>query len=170
MLPLELLHIAHGETVEIEPLITIPALHLIEGMYKPCGPLHIARVPLFAALILKRANMCKIRLPQCLSLDALRTALDEEQRRADEYSCIHVHFFVLANELLDNCYNVEDAEECRTLVEKIKEIRFKKTYDGLRSMDGRAMNLNNLTPYEFNEVKEFMLETMKTARRIGRRS
>jgi GINS complex subunit 2 len=170
MSPLELQHMAHGETVEIEPLTTIPALHLLEGAYESCTPLQIARVPLFVALVLKKANMCRIRVPQYLTLDALRAAFEEEQKKADEYAYVHPHLFVLADELLRNCYNVEDAGECRIAVEKIKELRFKKTYDGIRGMDGRAVNLNNLTAFEFNEIREFMLGSMKISRRLGRRS
>lgn len=166
MSPEELLHIAHGELVEIEPMTTISSLHLLEGTYAESHPLQIVRLPLYAALILKKSNMCRIRLPSYLLLDNLKVILAEENERVEEYCCIHAHFFPLANELLDNCYNVEDIEGSRTIVEKIKEVRFKKTFDGIKCLDGKALNLNNLTMFEFCEVKEFILGSMKLGRRI----
>lgn len=166
MSPEELLHIAYGELVEIEPMAGIVSLHLLERTYTACGPLQIARLPFYAALLLKKANMCRIRLPNYLSLENLRMFLSQETENTDEYLYLHPHFFSLANDCLNNCYNVEDAEEGKILVEKIKEARFKKTLEGIRCLDGKAVNLNNLTIFEFNEVKEFILGSMKMGKRI----
>lgn len=166
MTPEELLHIAYGELVEIEPMTAIPALQLLERTYSACGPLQIARVPLYAALLLKKANACKMRLPSYMALDGLRGVLAQEAAKTDEYSYIHPHFFSLAESLLSNCYNVENVEESRMLVERIRETRFRKTFEGMQCLEGRAVNLNNLTMFEFNEVRGFMLGSMRMGRGI----
>lgn len=166
MTPEELLHIAHNEPVDVEPTTAIPPLHLLERTYPESRPLQIARLPVYAALHLKKANMCRIRLPGYLSLDSLRTTLAQECEKPDEYAYIHPHFFLLADDLLNNSYNVENMEESKILVERIKEARLRKTLGGIRSLDGRALNLNNMTMFEFNEVKELIVGSMRIGRRI----
>ncbi|CAD25501.1 similarity to HYPOTHETICAL PROTEIN YJH2_yeast [Encephalitozoon cuniculi GB-M1] len=164
--PEEILHIAYEELVEIEPMTSIPELRLLERTYPPLMPLDIARIPLYAALLLKKSNMCKIRLPSYLQLESLKMSMDVEIEKADEYSCIHPYFFPLATELLENCYNVESIEESKMIVEKIKEIRLAKTLKGIKCLDGKALNMNNITLFEFNEIKELILGSAEVGRRI----
>lgn len=166
MSPEEILHIAYEELVEVEPTTAIPELCLLEKTYPALHPLDIARLPLYVALLLKKANMCKIRLPEYLRPESLKATMELEAEKPDEYSCIHPHFFSLANELLSSCYNVEDVEESRTMVERIKEARLAKTLRGIRCLDGKALNMNNITLFEFGEVKEMVLGAMEVGRRI----
>ncbi|ADM11742.1 uncharacterized protein Eint_061370 [Encephalitozoon intestinalis ATCC 50506] len=164
--PEEIFHIAHEELVEIEPTTSIPELCLLEKTYPALMPLDIARIPLYAALLLKKSNMCKIRLPSYLQIENLKATMDAEIQKVDEYSQIHPYFFPLAEKLLECCYNVENIEESKVIVEKIKEIRLAKTLKGIKCLDGRALNMNNITLFEFNEVKELIIGSVEAGRKI----
>lgn len=168
MKPNELLNIAYNTEVEIEPLTAIPQLNLMVHTYPCTGPLRISRFPFYIALSLKRANMCRIRLPSFLCLDNLKGILNSEIENKNEYSYIHPHLFTLGKELIAHCYDVEDPENIIVHLEKIKDLRFKKTLWGLRSLDGNAINLNNLTQFEFYEVRDLIFKSMKMARTIDR--
>ncbi|TBU07086.1 putative DNA replication complex GINS protein [Hamiltosporidium magnivora] len=52
------------------------------------------------------------------------------------------------------------------LVLDIKDIRFSKTYNGIHQIDTNSLNLNNLTIFEFNEIKHLLLSNMEIAKRI----
>ncbi|WEL38899.1 GINS complex protein [Encephalitozoon hellem] len=166
MSPEEILHIAYEELVEIEPTTSIPELCLMDRVYPPMVPLDIVKIPLYAALLLKKSNMCKIRLPLYLQLENLKAAVDTEVEKVDEYSHIHPYFFPLAKELLECCYNTENIEESKVMVEKIREIRLAKTLKGIKCLDGRALNMNNITLFEFNEVKELIIGSTEVGRKI----
>ncbi|AFN83230.1 hypothetical protein EROM_061390 [Encephalitozoon romaleae SJ-2008] len=166
MSPEEILHIAYEELVEVEPMTSIPELCLMDKTYPPMMPLDVVRIPLYAALLLKKSNMCKIRLPSYLQLESLKAIMDTEVEKIDEYSHIHPYFFPLAGELLECCYNTENIEESKVMIEKIREIRLAKTLKGIKCLDGRALNMNNITLFEFNEVKELILGSAEVGRKI----
>jgi GINS complex subunit 2 len=164
--PEEIMHMAHGEMVEVEPTTTIPSLDLVERRYPECSPLEIAKYPFYVALLLKKQNMCRIRLPMYLQMESLQQILAEEKETINEYSYVPAHFFSLAHVLLKNCYNTEDVEASKAMVEKIKEIRLGKTLQGIKCLDGSALNLNNITILEFNEVKELILNAISIGKKI----
>lgn len=164
MLPLELINIAYKEEIEIEPKVEIPELELIEKNFGPYFPLAIYRVPVYIALILKDSNQCRIRIPDFYDEEYLKDLIKREEEN-EEYQIIHPYFFELKS-IIDQCYNVENKNEIKALVNTLKCCRFKKTDEGLRNIDARAINLNGLTAWEFNEVKEFMLRTMEEAKKL----
>ncbi|KAF7678782.1 putative DNA replication complex GINS protein PSF2 [Astathelohania contejeani] len=162
--PNELIHLAYQEEIEVE-LATDPfTLHLLEKDY--CLSILPTKIPIFAALALKKGNMCQIRQPEYLSVDYLERVLKEETEN-EEYGSIYTYIFEVGTTLIDHCYNMDDAERSRVLLKAIKETRFNKTHLGLKHIEGKALNLNNLTPYEFNEIKEYLIGGMVMSREIA---
>jgi hypothetical protein len=157
--PYELNLISSYFLIEVEPLCLIKDLNLLSGPIPELHPLSITKIPYFVALPLKNSNLLQIRLPSFLSKDFLCKKIDEEIKNKNEYSFVPEVIFVLGKEIIKNCYN----SECNNLnlLDNLKEIRFKKTLLGLENLDGSTLNLNNLTAFEFNEVKVMMCEGMK---------
>ncbi|EJW03265.1 hypothetical protein EDEG_02380 [Edhazardia aedis USNM 41457] len=164
MLPTELINIAYQENIEIEPKCQIPILHLMQADFGPFSPLEIPKIPIYIALLLKKANQCRIRLPTFFDPNILREILQNEKDN-DEYTQIHPFTFELIG-LLEHCYNVGNVDEIKILINEIKTIRHQKTHNGLKRIDSRALNLNNLTSWEFNEFKEFLLNVMGSAKKL----
>lgn len=160
----ELKLIALQEEVEIEPLTNIPRFHMIEEEYGPFSPLQLYKIPLYIAITLKQSNKCKIRMPYFFDTEYLQDILKKEEE-SENYQHIHPMFFELSS-YIHECYNAENVDEKLMLVNKIKHARYKKTHEGLQSIDARAINLDNLTSYEFSEIKKYMLTVMKKANKI----
>lgn len=141
------------ELVEVEPLCSLKEMKLVSGDVSGCTPLSITKVPFFVALPLKESNLLKIRLPQHLSLEYLRRKVEEEESTRGEYAHLPESIFVIGKEIVRNSYNAEDVQGVCSLLDHLKEIRFRKTLRGLEGLDGSTLNLNNLTPFEFSEVR-----------------
>lgn len=62
---------------------------------------------------------------------------------------------------MNNCYNIDDKKSLRLLVEQIRELRFQKTVNGLRGMDGDVLKPQNWSLWEYNEVKPYIVKGMK---------
>lgn len=160
----ELKLIALQEEIEIEPLTFIPKLTLIQETYGPYYPLQLYKVPIYIAITLKKSNKCKIRLPSYFDTELLKDLLQKEEENED-YQSLHPFFFEISC-YIKECYNVDNIDEKMVLINKIKYIRYKKTHEGLKILDARAINLNNLTSWEFNEIKPFLLTVMEEAKEI----
>lgn len=168
MTPEELTNIAYQEEIEIEPTSHIPVLNLIQNTYGPFTPLSIHRVPIFLALILKQTGQCRIRLPLYYEPDYLLNTIAKETE-SEDYQSIHPHFFECVG-LVKDCYNVEDVSVILKHINDIKHIRYNKTSIGILNLDSEAVNLNNITPWEFSEIRVFMLKTMEEAKRLEKQN
>ena len=162
--PKEVLNMAYQEEIEIESTTKIPDIHLLEADIRGMRPLQTAKVPLYIALTLKNSKMCRIRLPSYFRRERLEETVDAEKENVSEYTKLHRHFFELSSILISNAYDAENPENLRLLVQEIKELRLQKTLDGMKLIDGHAFNVNNLTMWEFSEVRPFILSTSETAR------
>ena len=166
MTPSEMINIAYQENVEIEPMANIPTIHLLEYDLTNLNPLRITKVPLYAALSLKKANLCKIRLPTYLKEEYLSEIVVTEKENSNEYSKIPPRLFELSETLIKHAYNITNPERIRLQVQEIKELRFYKTLEGMKALDGHAFNIDNLTEWEFCEIRPFLLRTSELASRI----
>lgn len=164
--PMELVNIAYQEDVEVEPTANIPDIHLLEYDIQNLKPLQISRVPLYIALSLKKSNLCRIRLPSFLKHEYLEEIISLERENVGEYAKIHRFFFELSDILIKHAYNVENPDRLRLLIQELKEARFQKTYEGMKVLDGHAFNINNLTGWEFNEIRHFVLKGSEEAARF----
>ncbi|KAF9763975.1 putative DNA replication complex GINS protein PSF2 [Nosema granulosis] len=164
--PQELKMIYTYELVEVEPLRSLKEMNLVSGEVSGCTPLSIVKIPYFVALALKDSNFLQIRLPFYLSPEYLKKKLEEEMSNKDEYSYLQDSLFAIGKEIVRNSYNAEDAQAICSLIDQLKEIRFKKTLNGLEKLDGSTLNLNNLTMFEYNEVKKCMVESMGLIKKV----
>lgn len=53
------------------------------------------------------------------------------------------------------------------MVQSIREARFKKTAEGLRSIDGNPLQINRLSFMEINEIRPFLLTALNKAARLS---
>lgn len=156
MTPLDLKLISSYDLVEVEPLCSLKDIQLVSGHVSGCTPLSITKLPYFMALPLKDSSLLKIRLPVHLSLEYLRKKVEEEETKP-EYSLLNDTIFDLGKEMVRNSYNAGDVQGICSLLDQLKEVRFRKTLKGLQGLDGSTLNLDNLTIFEFNEVKGHLL-------------
>lgn len=157
MTPEELINLSLQQEVEVEGLATIKPLEMLTLNFKGCSPLRVTRVPLFLALHLRSLNFCSIRTPQYLTKEFLKSLVEKEKREANfveipEFTFEHAHFFT------DSCMESALCE--------LKAVRMGKIWRGLASMDGRALYINGMTRWEFNEFRDIILESMKLGKMI----
>ena len=164
--PQELKFITSEELIEIEPCSNINTLSLIHNTYTNIKPLSIIKVPLYIALELKKGNLAYLRIPACYTYQYLNNLIDEEINNQHEYISIPKNIFCTGKLVIRESYNSERKEECIGLIDKLKEIRFKKTLTGLSKMEGRALTLNNLTMFEWYEIREILIKPMEERRKI----
>lgn len=164
--PLELKFLAYEELVEIEPSTNIQSLDLIHAKYTNITPLTIVKLPLYISLELKNCNQAQIRLPSCYSKSSLLKLLELETENSSEYQFVNQYIFVTGKLIIKNSYNVDNKDELINLIDQIKEIRHKKTLFGISKMEGRALNLNNLTIFEWYEIKEIVIKPIEQRMRI----
>lgn len=165
MLKDELRLIAQQQEIDIIPLTSMPVLHMIETDYGPFSPNIPTRVPIHIAIFMSKSNLCRIPLPHYLSPTYLQEIRQKETENDSEYASIYPYIFELYDDIL-NCIN-ENVEESRLLINDIKEIRMRKSRNGLVNIDGHALNLNNLTVYEYEEIKEMLLDGMEMALKMN---
>ncbi|KAG0418687.1 putative DNA replication complex GINS protein PSF2, partial [Dictyocoela roeselum] len=137
---------------------------LLEHDIGPFTPLVPAEVPLFVALSLKKSGLCRIRAPSFFIEENLTKILEFELQNANEFANVHEFLFEIVGDIVEHTYNLKNRESIGMLVNEIREARFKKIYSGLKMMDGRAMNLNNITERELNQIKPFLIRTMDVSR------
>ncbi|WUR03421.1 DNA replication complex GINS protein (PSF2) [Vairimorpha necatrix] len=164
--PQELKFISTEELLEVEPTSFIPSLSLIHQSYSDLNPLSIINLPLFIALELKKSGLVQIRLPLVYSFEYLSKLLEDEISNQREYINIPSNIFSTGKLIIRHSYNCEKKEECIGLIDKLKETRFKKTLSGLGKMEGRALSLNNLTLFEWYEIKEILVKHMEERRKF----
>lgn len=157
MTPEELINISLEDEVEIEPNTTIPAMKLITCKFEEAKPLGIYRYPFYIALHLQNSNYCKIRMPKYLSKEFLEDLIDKEERSINfvevpEFIFEHAYFFM--NDTIE------------PLIGKLKQLRLNKIWKGLKELDGKALFINGLTRWEFNEVKPMITEAMVIGKKI----
>lgn len=162
MTPQELKLIAYHQHIEIRPKTYIPALSLLEKDYGPFFLHEPIQVPVHVALFFRKANLCEIIRPFFLESDYLMT-IKKKEEESNEYQEIYPYIFELCDDLLEN---YEDSENIRLLINDIRQLRLTKTTNGLKSIDGKALNLNNLTVFEYEQVKELLLGSMEMALRM----
>lgn len=166
MLPDELKLIAHHQAIRIKVTTDVAEIFLLEKNIGPfkIGELH--EVPIHCALKMAKFNLCEIQTPLYLKEEHLRE-LKKKELETNEYQEIYPYIFELYEDILQHLKG--DVEHLRLLVSEIREIRLKKTKTGLKSIDGKALCLNNLTVYEYEQIKPILLKGMEMAARMEKR-
>ena len=138
--------------MEIEAHTAIPPIQLVTCSFAGCRPLAVSPAPLYLALHLRSANLCAIRPLPYLAKDALE-GLIEKEKASQAFTELPDFFFEHAYIFMDG--SIESS------VCELKQIRQDKIWRGLRDMDGKALYINGLTRWEFNEMKGVITEAMR---------
>lgn len=158
MTPEELVNLSLNNDVEIEPFTSIPPKKLLTFDFKGCTPLKSARIPLYFALHLKSLNLCAIKTPKYLTADFLDVLIDKE-KSSQSFSDIPEFFFEHAYLFMNN--------EIESRICVLKSLRMAKVWKGLTALDGKALYVNGLSRWEFNEFKEIIQSSMRMGREIA---
>ncbi|EED43008.1 hypothetical protein EBI_27590, partial [Enterocytozoon bieneusi H348] len=97
--------------------------------------------------------------PNCSSREYayIENFIEKEIEMPDSFCELPEYFFEIAKIL----------KICESEIEKLKEVRRAKIWKGLRELDGKAIYVKNLTRWEFNQIKGFIVPTLKENWRIS---
>lgn len=157
MTPEELVNLSLNYEVDIEPFTHIPPKKLITFDFKGCVPLKLSRVPMYLALHLKSLNLCTIQIPKYFSTEFIDLLIDKE--KSDSSFCDIPEFF------FEHAY-LFMSSEIESRVCELKSIRMAKIWKGLSAIDGKALYVNGLTRWEFNEFERIIKGSIKMGRSI----
>ena len=157
MTPEELVNLSLNYEVEIEPFTQIPPKILLTFDFKGCIPLKLSRIPLYLALHFKSLNLCSIQTPKYLSPDFIDVLIDKE--KSDQSFTDIPEFFFEHSYLFMN-------SDIESKICELKSLRMTKIWKGLSSIDGKALYVNGLTRWEFNEFQEIIKKSIKLGREI----
>lgn len=157
MKPEEMINLALQEEIEVEVLKEIPRIELFGCAIGGSKELQLSRMPLYIALHLQGMGYCSVKVPVYLAKEFVSDLLEREQA-SKSFIELPMHFFEMARLLMPNGIDGEILE--------LKRIRQSKIWQGLSSLDGRALCINGLTRWEFNECRDVILGAMKTGHMI----
>lgn len=157
MAPEELINLSLEQEVAIESHTVIPAIQFETYSFPGGRPLLISQVPLYMALHMRNSNCCTIRVPSYLSREFLDDLIEKERGSqvfvdVPEFLFEHAHLFM--------------SDGIEASISELKRLRLAKIWRGLRDMDGKALYINGLTRWEFNEVKNVITDAMRLGKRI----
>ncbi|KRH95275.1 dna replication complex gins protein psf2 [Pseudoloma neurophilia] len=154
---LELRTMAHFETVQVRFTRNVAPLNLLSETHGPFYVNQLYDLPIHCVIKLCQFNYCKLQRPFYLQLEYLKD-IKEKEIKNTEYQEIYPFIFEIYNDLLEF---VDNKEKIKLLISEIKELRKKKTLEGLKAFDGNAICLNNLTVYEYEQIKPVLLTGME---------
>lgn len=157
MRPEDLINLSLQQEVEIESHTIVPTIQLHTYSFRGCRPLMISMAPLYLALHLRNSNCCSIKTPAYLMRDFLDNLIVREK---ESQNFIEVPEFLFEHAYIFMNNDIESA------ISELKRIRLAKIWRGLKDMDGKALYINGLTKWEFNEVRPVVLDAMRIGREI----
>lgn len=157
MTPEELINLALQSEVEIEPYSHISEQKLLTMDFKTCLPLKSCRIPLYIARHLKALNLCSIQTPSYLSKEFVETLVQKEK--------LETGFVEIPEFFFEHAFLFKDSEIEHLLCE-LRCLRTGKAWKGLANLDGKALYVNGLTKWEFNELKDMIKDSMILAKKI----
>lgn len=157
MSPEELLNLSLQYEVEIEAHTVIEPCQLRTFHFLGFLPLKTYRLPLYVALHLKSLNLCTIRTLPYLKKDYIINLIEKEKKDSNftevpEFLFEHSYYFMN--------YEIESS------ICELKRLRMNKIWKGLSALDGKAICINGLTKWEFNQYKKFLTESFKFGKMI----
>lgn len=160
--------LAENELVAVEPRFNAPELRLVCGDFGPFIAGDPVRVPLWIAIYLKQIHKCNLIAPDWLNVNALESIKKEEvenrtfSRMPSEHWRGIAHLF-----LIHAADNLPQGDEIKTLLKDIWDIRMAKlraSIDAFVKTQQTHAAVNNLTPLEVCQVREFLTESLDCLR------
>ncbi|KAJ2783808.1 DNA replication protein psf2 [Coemansia javaensis] len=163
----ELEYLAQCEDVTIVPLHRMERLELVRGAVGPFRPPQKTQVPLWLAVMLKRANRCRIVAPAWLGADHLRALCREEDAPDALFTRLPPHYLEIAHALLAVAEDdLADAQAVRRLLQDLRETRQTKTREGLKLLNSLQLQMDNLSAAEINEIRPLFGRSFDMLRRL----
>jgi len=152
--------LAEKEMISIVPNFSQDKIYLIGGDIGPFNPGLQTEAPLWLAVSLKQRQKCRIVAPDWMDIESLETKKSEEQESKFFTEMPSKHYMELTHLLLLYAAdNVVKADEIRTLVKDIWDIRMAKlrsSIDVFLKSDATHAKLNHLTLMELNCARPFL--------------
>ncbi|KAJ2359223.1 DNA replication protein psf2 [Coemansia erecta] len=163
----ELEYLAQCEDVTIVPLYRMERLELVRGPVGPFRPPQKAQAPLWLAVMLKRANRCRIVAPKWLSYAHLHGLCKQEEQPESMFSRLPPHYLEIAHILLAAAEDdIVDSQDIRRLLQDLREVRQSKTREGLRMLNPMQLQMDNLSAAEINEIRPLFSRTFDMLRQL----
>ncbi|KAL7713833.1 DNA replication complex GINS protein PSF2 [Entamoeba marina] len=145
-------------SVQISSLRNLERITLISGSYGPFNENTGSWVPLWLALNLKRASVCKIIIPEWLTVDNLHTAYEYEKNENPLYNLPYYWQEVAYALLKDASDDFNDLEEVKGLLEDLRYTRMQKLREGLNAIneDSETVVLTNIGATELASIREYV--------------
>jgi GINS complex subunit 2 len=161
--PDEIEFLVGNDSISILPKISLK-IPLVSNKPIHLEPNRILQVPIWLAIMLRRANHCSIIPPPYLSVSLLSAVLTSELAITDGFqTSLPCHWYELAIILFREAASdfENDIEELRRLVQHLREIRWGKVAAGIKDVDASPLNLTGLGIMELNvAAKPFLIPAM----------
>ncbi|ORD94462.1 PSF2 [Enterospora canceri] len=152
--PEELTNLALETHVEIEGLSRVDLSSTLLSSRIRVAPLRPTRVPLYLALHLQKRNKARIITPR--EYERVDEVVAQEEENKEEFSELPEHYFEVAGILGIGGSGLE----------KLRQVRLQKIWNGLETVDGRATYMRNITRWEYNQLREYITGVFQKNGRI----
>ncbi|OMJ15237.1 DNA replication complex GINS protein PSF2 [Smittium culicis] len=150
----ELEFFSENEKIKIQPLYRIDKIELITGTYGPFNPLRNTTVPLWLAILLVRANRCRIICPSWLAAEYLERLILQEKSPNSKFSVLPENYLLIAKILFEYAENdITNSQLVRRRLQDLVEIRHSKIGLGLQVLNPVQLQMDNLSTAEINSIK-----------------
>ncbi|OLY83294.1 DNA replication complex GINS protein psf2 [Smittium mucronatum] len=152
----ELEFFAETVKVTIQPVSKLPKLDLISGTYGAFHPLRNETVPLWLAILLRRANRCRIVTPAYLHPTFIDAAIAHERRPSSGFAPLPPHFWNVAKLFLEYAatdIGDEEAHEIRRKLLDLRQVRAAKMAAGIAQLDHVQLQMDHLLIDEIGSIK-----------------
>ncbi|KAJ2158130.1 DNA replication protein psf2 [Coemansia sp. RSA 552] len=164
----ELEYLAQCEDIAIVPLHRMERMELVRGTVGPFRPPRKATVPLWLAVMLKRANRCRVVAPPWLAYEHLRGLCKREEQPDTMFSRLPPHYLEIAHMLLAAAEDdIADSQNIRRLLQDLRETRQSKAWEGMRMLNPLQLQMDNLAVAEINEIRPLFARSFDVLRRLG---
>ncbi|CAH1780401.1 unnamed protein product [Owenia fusiformis] len=161
--PAEVEFLAEKEMVQIVPNFSQDIIYLIGGEIGPFNPSLPVDVPLWLAVNLKERQKCRINAPQWMDIEQLEAKKEEETEAQFFTEMPSPHYMEVTQLLLKCAPEIPRADEMRTLVKDIWDLRmakFRRSIDLLVKSDHTHAKVNHLTLMEINTMRPFLTKAL----------
>ncbi|XP_062501460.1 DNA replication complex GINS protein PSF2-like [Corticium candelabrum] len=156
--------VAEKCVITILPNFSENRVYMIGGDYGPFNPSLPVDVPLWLAVHLKKRQKCRVRPPDWLAIEPLTEKKREEGASELFTPMPSDHYMEVAMALLNNASDdVQDADQVRTLIKDIWDIRvakLRKSIDQMIRSQAISAELTNLTLMEINTIRPFLTKAL----------
>lgn len=168
--------IAEETLISIESFVDHPKFQFISGTFGPLEAGLPCDVPLWMAISLRKKRLCKIKVPDWMTIDNIREKIREERNSGGVFVKLPFHYIEISSLLLKYARDdMQSPEELATLLRDIEDIRMDRLkiamVEEIANKVKNAekvvyLNVENLSSMEILSVKRFVLESMSVFTRL----